>query len=239
MTARARVAVVTTYYRPVLGGAESAAERVATFLERRGHAVTVITKLTSIDHAHDETLDGVRIMRLPPVGPRTASGKWRFAPNVFRALRRAKKDFDVVCCVDHRGIGLAALAARTFSGTPVVFYAQTEGIMSGSALRRIAALLYRRADALACISRAIEREALAVGMPRGRVYYIPNPVDTARFTPATGDEQARIRAELNLAADEVVAVFVGRLSREKGAVELATAWRPLSRRRRWCSSARR
>jgi glycosyltransferase involved in cell wall biosynthesis len=224
---RARIAIVTTYYRPVLGGAESAAERVATFLRRRGHDVTVFTKLTPAALAPEETIDGVLVRRLPPVGPRTPSGKWRFAPSVFRALRTERGHFDVVCCVDYRGIGLAALAARAFTRTPVVFYAQTEGVLSGSALRRLGSLLYRRTNALACISRAIEREALAAGISRERVHYVPNPVDTERFSPATPEERRRLRASLRVGEEEVLAVFVGRLSREKGAVELATAWATL------------
>ena len=224
MTARARVAIVTTYYRPVLGGAESAAERLASFLHRRGHAVTVLTKLTASDHPTREVIDDVPVERLPPVGPRTASGKWRFAPMVFKALRARRRDFDIVCCVDYRGIGLAAIAARATTGTPVICYAQTEGILSGSFARRMAAVLYRRTNALACISRAIEREALAAGLPRDRVFYVPNPVDTTRFSPASADERRRLRASLGVGDTDVVAVFVGRLSREKGAVELATAW---------------
>jgi glycosyltransferase involved in cell wall biosynthesis len=219
-----RVAVVTTYYRPVLGGAEQAAERVAAFLARRGQAVSVITSLTSVDHPGEETIDGVRVSRLPPAAPRTPTGKWRFAPAVFRTLRARRADFDVVCCVDYRAIGLAAIAARASTRTPVLCYAQVEGILSGSTLRRMGSLLYRRADALACISRTIEREGLAAGIPRERVFYIPNPVDTTRFSPPSADERRAARAELGLAPDDVVAAFVGRLSREKGAVELATAW---------------
>ena len=40
MAAHARVALVTTYYHPVLGGAEAAARRLAAFLVRRGHDVS-------------------------------------------------------------------------------------------------------------------------------------------------------------------------------------------------------
>lgn len=224
MTARARVAIVTTYYRPVLGGAESAAERLASFLHRRGHAVTVLTKLTDAGHPAREVIDDVPVERLPPVGPRTASGKWRFAPTVFKALRARRRDFDIVCCVDYRGIGLAAIAARATTGTPVICYAQTEGVLSGSLARRMAAVLYRRTNALACISRAIEREGLAAGLAPDRVFYVPNPVDTTRFSPASEEERRRLRASLGVGDTDVVAVFVGRLSREKGAVELATAW---------------
>lgn len=89
------------------------------------------------------------------------------------------------------------------------------------------AQLARRAGrevALACISRGIEREAIAAGVPRDRVHYIPNPVDTHRFSPPTPDVRRALRTGFQIGETDVVAVFVGRLSREKGAVELATAW---------------
>ena len=131
----ARVAVVTTFYRPVLGGAESAAERLATYLNRRGHRVVVLTKRTSDAHPATETLDGVDVVRLPPVGERKGSGKWRVIPSVYRALVTRRSEIDAICCIDYRGIGLAALAARKRIGVPVIFQAQTEGVLSGARVR--------------------------------------------------------------------------------------------------------
>lgn len=237
------VVIVTTYYRPVLGGAEAAAERLAGYLHRRGHRVSVLTKRTAPEHPIEQVLDGVAIERLGPVGERSGRGKWVLAPFVFRALLRRRRDFEVVCCVDYRGVGLAALAARARTGTPVIFQAQTEGVISAARIRHwlggagippngLAArvltwpvrAVYGRADALACISHDLEREALAAGMPRNRVHYLPNPVDCRRFRPAAGDERRAIRAELGLPANAVVATFVGRLSREKGVLELVRAW---------------
>jgi glycosyltransferase involved in cell wall biosynthesis len=239
---RAPVAVVTTYYRPVLGGAEAAAERLAVFLTRRGHRVLVLTKWATTADARRETVDGVAIERLAPVGERNAVGKWRVIPSVFRALLRHRDEVSVVCCVDYRGIGLAALAARRFTKAPVVFQAQTEGVLSGRRIRTwvqhvganpdglVARLLtwpiralYGRADAIGCISRAIEREALAEGVPRARVHYLPNPINTRVFSPASDVERRALRERLGLRADQVVGVFVGRLSREKGVMELVRA----------------
>jgi glycosyltransferase involved in cell wall biosynthesis len=245
------IAVVTTYYRPVLGGAETAAERLATFLVRRGHRVTVLTKRTSMSSPALEVLDGVEVHRLNPVGERSSLGKWKFLPSLYRALTRRADEIDVVCCVDYRGIGLAALAARSRTRTPVVFQAQTEGVLSGARVRdwfehvgvnpsglmaRLATwpirASYGRVDAIGCISHGIEREALAEGVPRERVHYLPNPVDARRFAPAGDAERRRLRERLGIAPDAVVAAFVGRLSREKGAVELVKAWamaRPIGR----------
>jgi glycosyltransferase involved in cell wall biosynthesis len=233
VVSRATVTVITTFYRPVLGGAEAAAERLARYLVRRGHDVLVLTKRTNNALPVTEVIDGVSVQRLPPTGERNGRGKWAVAPFVLKSLLARQSQPQVVCCIDYRGIGLAALAARAVTGVPVIFQAQTEGILSGDRVRAwVAAPLYRRADALACISHDLEREALAAGVPRERVHYLPNPVDCERFAPASGAARHALRAELGVSADDVLAVFVGRLSREKGVVELVRAWtqaRPAAR----------
>ena len=240
---RPSIAVVTTYYRPVLGGAEAAAERLAAFLHRRGHRVVVLTKRTTSQQPRQEVLDGIEVERLGPVGERSGRGKWAVLPAMLQALLRHHDDVDVVCCVDYRGVGLAALAARVITHAPVVFQAQTEGVMSGARIRdwlgragvsRDGAMadaltwparaLYGRADAIGCISRGIERETLDAGVSRQRVHYLPNPVDTQVFSPVAPDVRHRIRERLGLPQASLVAVFVGRLSREKGVIELVQAW---------------
>jgi glycosyltransferase involved in cell wall biosynthesis len=243
VTPKVSVAVVSTYYPPELGGAEAAAERLATFLVRRGHPVLVVTKRTSLDHAVEETLAGVHVVRTRPVGERRASGKWLALPWILRAVLRRRREFQVICCVDYRGVGLAALLAGRLAGVPVLLQAQTEGVLSGARLiewirplgvrsgsvveRAVTwpvRFLYGRADAFACISRAIEREALACGVPTDHVHYIPNSIDVVRFAPATVVDRRARRAPLGVPAEAVVAVFVGRLSREKGVMELLRAW---------------
>ena len=47
------------------------------------------------------------------------------------------------------------------------------------------------------------------------------------FRPAEPGERDRLRRELGLPIDRVVCLFVGRLSREKGVMELLEAWRLL------------
>jgi D-inositol-3-phosphate glycosyltransferase len=139
------------------------------------------------------------------------------------------------------------LAARRWTGRPVVFQAQTGGVLSadnanaalgrlgigaGSWLGRLVkdgvTRLYRGADAFACISREIERETAAAGVPRERIHFLPNPVDMQLFAPADSATRTARRRALGLGDDDLVVVFVGRLSREKGIMDLLRAWQRLA-----------
>lgn len=236
---RASVIIVSTYYPPVLGGAETAAAQLAEFLAARGHRVTVITKRTDAGVPRDEQRNGVHVIRVAPRGARAAPGKWLAVPAVTRELLK-RRDHDVVVCIDYRGIGIAALLARASTGTPVIFQAATNGVLSFAAVNRtldrvglgaaapvlIRPLrhIYNRADAYPCISHDIEAETLAAGVPADRILYLPNPVDARAFRPATGDERRALRADRRIPPHAVVAIIVGRLSREKGQLEALQAW---------------
>jgi glycosyltransferase involved in cell wall biosynthesis len=239
---RARVVVVSTFFFPVIGGAESAARRLATFLRRQGRDVFVLTKRTSRDHHAAETIDDVPVHRRPPVGPRSGMAKWWFAPVLFVDLMRRRADYDAICVVDQRGVGLAALVAGRLLGRPVIFQPQTEGTIGGAhpmragvrgAVRAVVShpirWLYGRADAIACITRSIVAEGREMGVPESRLPYIPNPVDTRRFVPVSADVKAAYRAEFGFDPRDVIFTVTGRLSREKGTREVLTAWRDVAR----------
>jgi glycosyltransferase involved in cell wall biosynthesis len=239
-----RVVVLTPYFRPIMGGVESNAERLSRYLAAHGIGVRVLTKRITPDLPDREDVEGVRIDRIGPYGHRSAAGKWRFAPFAAQSLVRDRSTYDVVCCIDYRGTGVAALGARAITGHAVVFQAQTTGVLSGdnvdAALARRGIkpsgwlgrmvkwpprAIYGRGDAFACISRVIERETLAAGVPRDRVHFLPNAIDMSRFRPASDVERLALRQPLDLPPDAVVYLFVGRLSREKGLMDLMEAWR--------------
>jgi glycosyltransferase involved in cell wall biosynthesis len=221
-----RVALLTTFFRPVVGGVESNAERLARYLQANGFSVVVLTKRVTSDLPDTEDLDGIHVQRIGPRGERNGRGKWRLTPHATSWLISHRAEYDVVCCIDFRGIGLAALAARLVTGRPVLFQAQTPGVF-----RWPVRAAYRRPDALACIGREIEREALALGIPRQRVHFLPNAIDMTQFRLPEPGERAELRRSLGLPANDTVCVFLGRLSLEKGLMDLMDAWRLADRAR--------
>ena len=238
------VVILTPYFFPVIGGVESNAERLARYLVSQRVPVHVLTKRIGHQLPDAEDRDGISVHRIGPYGERSSFGKWQLLPAVTRWLVRRAADYDVVCCVDYRATGAAALLARRSTGRPVVFQAQTTGVLSGDnmdpllrsvgvgatgAIARVLKApiraLYGGADAFACISRDIERETLACGIARERVHYLPNAIDMSHFRPADPVERERLRQHFDVPSDRVVCLFVGRLSREKGVLDLLEAWR--------------
>ncbi len=234
-----KVLILTPYYHPVIGGVESNAERFARYLVSRAVSTQVLTKRLAHDLPDTETRHAVPVRRIGPHGERSALGKWLMLPAVYSWLVTNAPAYDVVCVVDYRGVGLAAVAARSRTGRRVLMQGQTTGVLSGTIggagnrsegaftrlvkwpIRRV----YARTDAIACISRVLQDEALAFGIPSDRVHLLPNAIDMARFAPLPAPEREARRLALGFAPDHVVCAYVGRLSREKGVLELVEAWK--------------
>ena len=69
-----RVVLLTTYFRPIVGGVESNAERLARFLHGSRYDVRVVTKRITPALADKEDMDGVPIERIPLETLRSAIG---------------------------------------------------------------------------------------------------------------------------------------------------------------------
>jgi len=240
-----RVLVASTYYHPVLGGVETHARQIAGHLHASGFGVEVLTKRIASGDPVESMVDDVPVHRVGPTGERSASGKWRAAPAFFRSMLAMKSQYDAIVCVDYRGIGVAAVAAGRWLGRPVIVQGETAGVLAGSldasssgiapesllerVLKAPVRSIYRRADHIVCIGRDLEREAIRAGLPRERVHYVPPGVDLARFHPPADGERERLRAQLGWPRDKTIVLFVGRLSVEKGAMDLIQAWRAVDR----------
>lgn len=240
-----RVLVLTTYYHPVVGGVEAHARQLVNHLHQKGFGVEVITKRMDRGDQSAMLVDGVAVHRVGPAGERSAAGKWVALPAFFRKTLALAPRFDVVACIDYRGIGVAAVTVCRLRGRPLIVQGETAGVLAGavdgsnsglapeSAIVRLlkapARAIYRCADDIVCIGRDLEREALRAGMPRERVHYLPHGVDLQRFHPVEPGERDRIRGEIGWPLDRRIVLFLGRLSQEKGVLDLLDAWRSSNR----------
>ena len=243
----ARILLLSTYYYPIIGGSETNARQLATYLRHRDFGVMVLTKRVGHEAPRHEVIDGVTIIRVAPSSPRSSAQKWLMLPSVFWTMIRRRGEFDLVFSPDYRGVGVAGILAARLLGCPSVMGTQALGVLSAANLNPLLKRLhvgttgwlarilrwplrriYAMADAYPAITRAIAREALDCGIPAERVHYLPNSVDVQRFRPSEPAERAQLREKWGWPTDRVICLFLARLSLEKGLMDLLSAWRGLA-----------
>ena len=240
------VLVVSTYYHPVVGGVEVHARQLVRYLQAHGFGVEVVTKRIRRGDAKRALIDGVPVRRVGPLGPRRGSGKWLMVPSLAARLVATRARYDVIVCVDYRGIGVSAILVGRLLGKPVIAQGEVAGVLAGAGRESTSGLpsesivarflkapvraIYRQADAVVCIGRDLEHEAVRAGVARERVVYLPHGIDLSRFHPAEPGERERQRQDLGWPLDRPIVLFVGRLSVEKGVMDLMQAWQRADRR---------
>ncbi|MDQ2693370.1 MAG: glycosyltransferase family 4 protein [Chloroflexota bacterium] len=115
-----KILTVLTYYRPHTSGLTIYAERLARAFTRRGHQVTVLTMQYDPSLPLEETLDGVKIVRVP-VAARVSKGV--IAPTIGLVATKLVAQNDIVQLhlpqFDAPGI---ALRGRLFGKPAVLTY---------------------------------------------------------------------------------------------------------------------
>jgi L-malate glycosyltransferase len=207
-------------YPPVLGGSEIEAQRVSDELQKRGHRPRIVCAGGEPMPAVSEWVDpfGLRV-RIHGV---SRSNRWRdivYALGVAWTLFRERNDYEVVYFL-MSGLHLfTGLPVARLLGKPIVMKFSCSSFVVGmrnSLLGRIElAFLRRWASRILVLNPGMVEEALEVGFDRARIGWMPNPVDTAVFSPCTPAERDGIRDELNVGRDTPLVVFVGRLDPQK------------------------
>lgn len=221
-----KVAMLTQVYLPFIGGAEKQLAAVLQRLPAYGIEPMVITRRHDASPV-DDRVEGVLVHRIE-VGRHRELASITYTLKGLLALRRFRPD--VVHAFELRSPSTTAVAWRALSRTPVL-----AKVLRGGTLGDIAALsrkpsdrmrlqrILRKIDAFAVISREIDDELAAEGVSAERRLFIPNGVDLDSYIPATPTEKTRLRDELGLGAGPV-ALFAGRLEREKQVDRLIEIW---------------
>lgn len=136
-------------------------------------------------------------------------------------------------------VGIAGVVAARMLGLPVIAQYHTEvaeyaARMTGMPMVRglvepFVAWFYKQADVCLAPSQAVADRLASFGIARDRVWRIRRGVDRELFRPSRRDRGALAR--FGIAGDTPVALYVGRLSKEKNLDALVAAWAIVQRTR--------
>lgn len=185
-------------------------------------------RLTSVPA--EETVDGMRVRHprfafLPKVGHSFAGQL--YAASLATTILPYRGRVDVVLGAWAYPDGFASVAIAEMLGVPAVIKLHGSDInvvgqMAGP--RRRLAWALPRASRIVAVSRPLAEHAVGLGASRERIDVVPNGIDKQAFCPR---ERGEARRALGLPDDRAIVLYVGHLSREKGAHDLLAAFREL------------
>jgi len=211
-----RIAQVTPWFYPHLGGVESHVRSLSRELAIRGHEVTVVTSRQDASLAAEEPLDGFRVVR---VAPRTILMRTPIMPKMRAVLR----GLDVDILHGHfppPGAAHYATSVAASRGTPsvVTYHCDVQlpspfGTLAESLYRRsLGASMLRQATKVVVTTKTYAATSRAVWRHNPAV--IPNAVDHHRFNP--GVDPTPVRDKLNFPPGDPIVLLVGRIVPHKG-----------------------
>lgn len=229
-----RIAIVSDYYYPQLGGITEHVHGQAAELTRRGHEVTVVTgrllRVPPIIDGEDcppASFEVLRLGRALPVYANRAEALVTVSPRLRAQLEQiqAHRRFDVVHVHNPIGPGLPQTAVRR-STAPVTVGTLHSVVPPGypllRVLRRPLARVVARLDACVCVSDAVV-DSLSPFFPLQDFVTIPNGIDSSFFSPAV--------MPLPALAGKRTILFVGRFDPRNGVGHAIGAFRILRRSR--------
>jgi glycosyltransferase involved in cell wall biosynthesis len=210
------------------GGAEANLVRLATALQARGAAQHVVSVSSQNDSNHGAALaaSGIGLTMLDVNSPAQAVSGLLTLRRLARSLRP-----DILQGWMYYGDFFAALAHRLSpgrAGRRLFWNLRASNTHEGGygSLVRVCAALSRWPDAIVANSRAGADYHVSRGYRPHRIEIIPNGIDTALFRPDDA-ARARIRRELEIDADAIVAIHVARVDPMKDQDSFIAAMRDL------------
>lgn len=176
--------IVIHQFRPVTGGAELQAERLAAKLVQLGHPMQVLTQFRSPESLPEEILQGARVHRVTfPLAYRLDSS---LIPT-FQYLMKNRHTYDVLHVQQAFGHAIVAVVAARCLGKQCIIKLACAGpygdlsVLSSFERSEWGIRILRHAHRVIAISSQMEKELISWRFPPKRIQRISNGVDTTYF----------------------------------------------------------
>jgi glycosyltransferase involved in cell wall biosynthesis len=210
---------VPKYPFPVAGGLERQAHELAQALIRRGHEIRAISSRFDPRQNTVDLIDGVRAYRLNWVEFKLA--RFLLFPfGLARIMLLLRRDTDLVHVHNTSWFGAFITLFAKALRLPVITKLPNSGDFGVAAMRRqrfgfLRVALLKTSDAIIAMTPESLAELSSIGYPAARVLKVTNGISLLPANPPV----PRLIPPRTLNA-----VFVGRLSAEKGLADLLHAW---------------
>lgn len=233
MSGGLRILMVSPQFRPLVGGYERAAERLAAGLVADGHEVTVLAERRNPGWPPREDGPGYGVRRLWCI----YRPHWHLLtalPSFATYLLLNARHFQVIHVQQYGALAALAIGIAHLFSKPVIVRTtstRSKGIVQVLAGRspgqRLMAALHRSASAYIVTTLWARDEVVEFGVPPERIRVIPNGIDTDAIAP---DASARRTARERLVpgAEGVLVLYCGRLDEVKNPLGLIRAWRTVA-----------
>jgi len=208
---------VPKYPYPVVGGLESQAHELAKALIQLDHVVHVVTSRFDSGQNDVELIDGVQVHRVKWVGFRPL--RFLLFPfSLARIIVKIKRDVDLVHVHNISWFGAFVTMFAKALGLPVITKLPNIGDFGVPGMRRgplgfFRIALLKRSNAVIAMTPESIEELADIGYPRALVLKVTNGIPLLSAT-----------TNFPRSSKTVNATFVGRLSSEKGLMDLLDAW---------------
>ena len=242
------ILMVIDQFYPIVGGAETQAMLLSRNLIQKGNRVTVLTRKGKKELNSNETVDGIKIHRLPI----NHSSGYHKLISIFPAilwLIKNRTGFDLIHCHGCNPLEWSVFFTKPIIRKPyIVKLTRTEflkyvipasisnnnlktkfGKITNTAkylfypiVKFIRIKFLRKADGIIAINKEIEKSLIDSCF--SNVINIPNGVDVEKYSPSIYENKISIRKKLNLEEQKKIFIFSGRFTKDKNLLRLLSAW---------------
>jgi glycosyltransferase involved in cell wall biosynthesis len=221
-----KILMVIDRYEPIWGGAENQLRQLSRRLGAVGVQIKIVTRRWESSMKKREIIDDVPVIRIgwPGTGLLCTIG---YTLSLISYLGQQGKRVDVIHTHGAAALGAVGSLAARLSGVRNVAKVATAGRISNlarSVFGRVILSVFKRSDAIVCMTKEIQDELDHIGVESKRILRIPNGVDTSRFRPFHETTRTQWRERFGLHSKDIVLVFSGRFVPRKGIDFLIAAW---------------